>query len=110
METAFYTSSSLNEIEVKELLLRRYNNYDQILSMELQEFLEFVNYAWEKENDEKLYFRWCIALPHMAKQCDYQEFKDLLTGRNIDQRPADVIIQEIEEAHKQKGGRNGGDI
>jgi len=71
--------------------------------MELLEFLEFINFASEKELDEKLYFRWCLELPHMQKRISYQEYKDILTGKNIDRRPAAEIMEEIRNAHKRMG-------
>lgn len=109
MERAFYTGSKIDEVEIKELLLRRYHNYQVLMEMELSEFVFFLRYAIEKEQDEKLYFRWCLELPYMTEPCTYSNYKDMLTGRNIDRRPEAEIIADIMQAHKRMGGGDFGD-
>lgn len=75
--------------------------------MDLFEFIELVNLAREKEREEKLFRQWCCMLPSMNKYIAFDEFVDLMTGRNIDMRPAEEIIAEIEELHAKKGMKNG---
>lgn len=104
MEGVFYTGSKIDEIEIKELLLRRYNDYHVLMEMELSEFIRFIKFAIEKEQDEKLYFRWCIELPYMEEPCTYNNYKDILTGRNIDKRPEAEIIADIMQAHERMRG------
>ena len=56
-----------SEIEIKEMLLRRYNNIDYILQMEPFEFLFFLQKAREKETEERLFNQWVVQLPHMEE-------------------------------------------
>jgi hypothetical protein len=100
VEGFFYTCCQVDTIELKELLLRRYHSLDFIEEMELIEFVEFVNLARNKENEDKLWQQWCAMLPQFLEYKTFESFKDDMTGANIDMRPADVIIKEIEELHK----------
>lgn len=75
--------------------------------MELDEFVRFINLAREKDFEDKLYQQWCAMLPQMNKYMAFGEFKDLMTGANIDMRPTEEIIAEIEALHEQKGGTDG---
>ena len=100
MEEFFQACSLIDdEISIKELLLRRYHNLDYIMQMGIDEFTRFIVKAIENEVEEKLYLRWCIWYPHMEKPTSFHEFYDTATGKNIDNRPIDVIIAEIEELH-----------
>lgn len=99
MEGFFLCCSSFNEIELKELLLRRYHSLSFIDDMDLLEFVEFCNLARRKEDDDKLYLRWCIWICHTTEPCSFNEFADKITGRNIDTRSTDEIIAEINAAH-----------
>lgn len=71
--------------------------------MDITEFAEFVKMAKEKDQEERIYQQWCAMLPTMNEYKSFGEFKDILTGANLDLRPADVIIAEIEELHRKKG-------
>lgn len=73
--------------------------------MEVLDFLLFLQKAREKELEEQIRQQWTIQLPHMTKEnyISFNDYFDRVTGRNIDTRPADAIIKEIEELHKTKG-------
>lgn len=103
MESFFLTASQFDEIELKELLLKRYHTLEFIKDMGLIEFILFVNKAREKEKEERLYQQWCAMLPQMNKYMSFVDFSDMLTGKNIDMRPAEDIIKDIEEAHRKAG-------
>ena len=106
MESFFQVCISFgDEVEVKELILRRYNNIDYIFSMEVLDFLLFLQKAKEKELEEQIRQQWIIQLPHMTKDnyVSFSDYYDRVTGRNIDTRPADAIIKEIEELHRRNG-------
>lgn len=101
MEGFFLTGSFFDATEIKELLLRRYHSLDFFKDWELIDFIDFVNLAKEKETDEKLYQMYCAMLQPMDKFRTYSEFKDIMTGANIDQRPTEEILAEIEEIEAQ---------
>lgn len=107
MESFFWESSFLDEVEIKELLLRRYHTLAFIQEVDLFEFIDFVNLARKKDKEEKLYIQWCAMLPQFNQYVKFEEFMDMMTGSNIDMRPAEEIIKEIEELHAMKGGENG---
>lgn len=72
--------------------------------MPIYEFCEFVVKAREIEKDERIFKEWCAFVPRFSdtKYLDYEYFKAIRIGSNIDTRPVDVIIAEIDKAH-QKG-------
>jgi len=102
MARFFYACGFFDSVELKELILKRYHTLDFINDMDLSEFLEFVVLAKTKERDERIYMQWCAMLPSLSEYKTFDEFIDLITGANIDMRPTEVIIAEIESLH-QKG-------
>lgn len=76
--------------------------------MDVETFVEMVQIAMEKEQEELAHRQWCAMLPFMSmgmlKYTSFQEYFEKLSGKNVDLRPASEIIAEIEELH-QKGGR-----
>lgn len=56
--------------------------------------------------------QWVAYLPHMTKEnfVSFHDYLDQVTGKNIDTRPAEVILKELDELEKQmKGGSGNGD-
>lgn len=110
MEKFFQACISLgDELETKELILHRYHDPNYIFSLEIPEFIQLVKKAKEKEIEERIREQWVTMLPFMSlKMLNYmpfEEYFDRCTGRNIDLRPTDEIIRDIEETHKRvKGG------
>lgn len=72
---------------------------DFINSFELGEFCEFIILAIKKENKEKYERQWLAMLPKIPKYIPFDEFYDMMTGQNIDWRPVEEIIAEIDSAH-----------
>lgn len=108
MEDFFRACISFDEeIEIKELILRRYKDPEYIFSMEVADFIRFLNLAREKEYQDQIRMQWTAHLPYMSmKQLEYISFEDYydrVCGKNIDWRPVSVIMEEIEELHRQKG-------
>ena len=102
MEKFFQVCISFdNEIEIKELILRRYHNVEYIFSMEVYDFLLFLQKAREKEKEEQIRAQWTALLPNMDKNnyISFSDYYDRCTGRNIDTRSAAEIIQEIKNLH-----------
>lgn len=98
--------TGFDEVEVLELLHRRYSNVDLILQMSIEDFCRFIKIAREKETDERIHAQWVSMLPLMSMQqlkyMSYEEYKKQCLGENIDTRPADEIIKELEDLHGQK--------
>lgn len=108
MESFFYTSGSFDsETELRELILRRYHSLSILRELSVIEFAELVIYAKYKEREERIYTQWCAMLPTLNKYISYEQFKDMITGANIDMRPTEEIMAEIEELHRQKGRTDG---
>ena len=57
----------------------------------------------EKEQDRWLHRQWCSLLPfmhmQMLKYVSFKDYKDRITGKNLDLRDTDVIIEEIKRSH-----------
>lgn len=70
--------------------------------MNIWEFIEFIIYLKKIVEEEKLREQWLHMLPQMDKYRSFEEFKDIMTGANIDLRPADEIEAEIERAHAER--------
>lgn len=57
--------------------------------------------AVEQERDERIFQQWTAQLPIMAytgKTIGFAEYRDRLTGANIDRRSVEEIQKEIDEA------------
>lgn len=99
MEIFFLIGCQVNEIELKELLLRKYNRYD-FSEMKFDEFVEFIVLAIKNDRKEKVREEYLALLPHMVQSGHYMTFDafyDEVTGVNIDWRPSESIIKEAEE-------------
>ena len=84
MEEFFKDSSSLDLVNVEELLLRKYDiNY--ILNLEFEEGYEIISKALEKEVEEKLWDRWLIDYRNMTKDSfiSFEDYKNKLLGVSI---------------------------
>lgn len=70
--------------------------------MALFDFVGFYKTAREQEQKERHYQAWCSLLPHMTKEnyMSFEELHDLLSGKNIDTRPASEILDEVEEIRR----------
>ena len=81
---------------------------EYILQMEVETFIEIVEIALEKEQEELAHRQWSAMLPFMSlgmlEYISFQEYFEKLSGKNVDLRPASEIMAEIEDLH-QKGGR-----
>ena len=80
------------------------------MSMDMVEFEEFVGIAIEKDKEDRFRQEWIVQLPYMSLQMlqykSFEDYRDDRLGKNIDTRPAEVIIREIEELHR-KGEKHG---
>lgn len=65
--------------------------------------------AMEKDREERLFQQWTAQLPIMAisgKVESFADYKDRVTGANIDQRSTTEINRELDEVEQvlQRGG------
>ena len=63
----------------------------------------------KEERDERLFRQWTAQLPIMAitgEIIDFEAYRDRVTGANIGRRPAEEILEELDEVEKkfEKGG------
>lgn len=103
MEGFFSIGSQIDEIEIKELLLRRYHSLDFINTMKLDEFCDFLILAINNDKKDKVYLQYLALLPSFVqtnKYMSFDDFYDNYTGKNIDLRPAEEILKEAEEIQK----------
>ena len=71
--------------------------------------LAIVSKAIEKEREERIREQWVAQLPAMAlsgKHISFADYKDKVTGANIDRRSAAAILAELDELERelQEGG------
>ncbi len=99
MESFFLIGCQVDEIELKEVLLRRYGRY-KFPDMRFDEYIEFIVLALTKERQDEVKGIYHALLPVMAlrgKFMTFEQFFDKMTGADIDLRSADDILKESEE-------------
>jgi len=116
----FQVSNSVDVTEIEELLLRRYNNIDYILNMDIDSGLAFIRKAFEKEEDAKLWDRYLVDYRHMGPEnfITFEAYKELAKIESTQPRAAlktkQETINEINEKVEKiinltlKGGENDG--
>jgi len=76
---------------------------EYLLSLPFSEFCELAVVASKNMEEERLRAQWTALLPFMAikwlKWMPFEEYVDGCTGRNIDTRPKEEIIDEILKLH-----------
>ena len=108
MARFFYASERIDRSieELKDLILRRYSAPEIVLGMPVREGLHLLEYAMEKEEEERLHRQWCALFPLMnMRMIGYESFpnyRDRITGRGLDMRPEEEIITEIQALHAGK--------
>lgn len=81
--------------------------------MPAQTGLALILKAMEKDRDDRLFQQWVAQLPIMAysgQQISFADYKDRVTGANIDRRPTAEIERELDAIEKQfqEGGEQNG--
>ncbi len=71
--------------------------------------MELINKALEKERDERLFQQWTAQLSAMAfsgVHVSFADYKDRVTGANIDRRSTAEILRDLEDVERelQEGG------
>lgn len=100
----FRCAGSYDEIEVKDLIYKRYNS--DVFSLPFEELFELVDYAKKKNFEADAHAQWCAQLPLMAigylKYISFADYLSKLRGDSIDMRPAAEIMAEIDAAHEKR--------
>lgn len=77
--------------------------------MSVSEFCEFCELAYQKDQEDSFRAEWVQLLPWMSmktfKYLSFEEYVNKRTGKNIDMRPTEAIIAEIEALHGLNGGQ-----
>lgn len=106
MEKFFYIVRASDKAELIEFLHRRYHDVKGLYDLDVQTFAEVLKLGKQQEEREYLHRQWVSMLPKMSskelKYIPFEEYIDQCTGRNIDMRPAEEIIKELEELHGKK--------
>lgn len=91
------------------MLLHRYHNIDFILQADLETGMALISKAREKDRDERIFQQWVVQIPIMAftgNFVSFADYKDRVTGANIDLRPTADINADLDEVERelQEGG------
>lgn len=74
------------------------------MRMNVGKFIRFVVCAMEEDRKEQIRRQWTEMLPYMSlqylKYVPFEEYYLNCTGANIDMRPTEDIIADIEETHR----------
>lgn len=76
------------------------------MSLPFGDGLQLLQRAMEKEQDGRIFLQWAVQLPFMDPQhpVPYRDYKDRVTGKNLDLRPAREIIDELIEVERELTG------
>ncbi|WP_419867585.1 hypothetical protein [Clostridium perfringens] len=113
MESFFEESNRIEVIDTQELLLRRYYNIEYILDLEITEGIEFINKAYEKELEDKVWEKWLIDYRYMSKDnfISFEEYKEHIISKNINVESTlskEEILKEVEEIERKISFKKGG--
>lgn len=108
----FKISSSLDLIEVEELLLSRYSNFNYVLMLDFEEGYELIQKAYEKDLEKMLWDRWLVDYRSMTKDnfVNFAEYKEKvlaqvnISNNNISKEDLLKEAEEIERKISQKRG------
>lgn len=58
-----------------------------------------LSLARERLRDERIHRQWTACLPYMTEDTfiSFDEYRDRVTGKNIDVRPTEEILAELDE-------------
>ena len=90
-------------------MLHRYHNIEYILQLDANTGAPLILKALDQEREERIFQQWTAQLPLMAytgKYTSFVDYKDRVTGANIDRRSTAEILAELDEVEREL---NGGD-
>jgi len=73
------------------------------MSLDIGRGIALINKAREQERDNRFFAQWVVQLPAMGRDdfVSFSEYKDMLTGANIDMRSTAVIMAELDDIEAQ---------
>lgn len=74
------------------------------MSLDLEMGLRLIRTAREKEREERIFQQWVVQLPIMAvgdAVISFEDYRDRVTGANIDTRPAADILAELDAVERE---------
>lgn len=91
------------------MLLHRYHNIEYILQLDADTGGPLIIKALEQERDDRIFQQWVVQLPMMSREdfVSFADYKDKVTGANIDRRSAAEILAELADVERELQG--GGD-
>jgi len=99
----FQISAAVDEITIYDTL---YHRYGSIPSVEGGLLLRLIKKAIIEDRRDEIREQWVALLPHMDKETyiSFDAYYDRCTGRNIDRRPTEDILSEVEEIRRTING------
>ena len=67
--------TSIDVVSDEEFLLSRYQNINYILAFDYEYGVAFINKAYDKLLEERLFQQWIAELPYMQKKSSFEEYK-----------------------------------
>ena len=91
------------------MLLHRYHNIEYILQLDADTGGALILKALEQERDDRIFQQWVVQLPLMGKEnfVSFADYRDNLTGANIDRRSVAEIMTELDEVERELKGGDG---
>lgn len=90
------------------IIFSRYNGIiTELMNKPINEGFYYFRQLLDEVLTERLYAQWLAYLPMLIqanKFMSFSQFKDEMTGANIDMRPAEEILAEVEEIRKRLNG------
>lgn len=78
------------------------------MTLDLDMGIDLINKAIDETRDERLFRQWCAQLPVMAmsgEAISFEDYRDRLTGGNIDMRPTDELLAELDKVERELLGK-----
>ena len=109
MERFFSLSRGRTEIDILDLIAERYGwTIQQIMETDADLFTGLVVRAINEKRRREAREEWLAALPFMylkwLKFVSFKDFYESATGANIDLRPSDQILAEVEQIRAEMRG------
>lgn len=109
MEGFFYIVGRFDEVDLLDLILRRYGSLSVLDGISVVSFSKLLEKALDSEEEDHHRAQWNTMLPFMSMGLlKYVSFKDYCaqcSGKNIDMRPDEEILAEVERIREEmKGG------
>lgn len=82
------------------------------MELDLETGLQLIRKAKDQEREARIFQQWVAQLPIMSIGGDiisFDDYRDRVTGANIDFRPTEDILQELEDVESRFEGGAAGD-